>query len=310
MDFELNEDQAVLVSAVQSVCSAYEVLPDEYRRSYHYWSTGMQRALDDNGFLDAIHNGLTALYAALVVFETARSITLAEVAASALVAPHLLDERPAGPIALIEGALTSPQRLLPVARTAIIDVGDDVIIMPIDQNMITPTESILAYPYGRFRANPDLTAGRRLGTAAVPGLRQWRRVAIALECAAAARSAIDFTVDWVKQRMVFGRAIGSFQAIQHRLAQCHVIASGLRLVAFHAAWSGKPEDADLAATYAQQHVHKLVFDLHQFNGGMGVTNEHSLHFWTYRLRALQAEVGGTNGAALAVADARWPLAAA
>ena len=38
---------------------------------------------------------------------------------------------------------------------------------------------------------------------------------------------------------------------------------------------------------------------------MGVTTEHLLHFWTYRLRALQAEAGGTYGAALDLADKLW-----
>ena len=98
--------------------------------------------------------------------------------------------------------------------------------------------------------------------------------------------------------------------MQHRLAQCHQIARGIRFLALRAAFSGSPLDADLAAAYAQEHVHKLVFDLHQFNGGMGVTNEHELHFWTYRLRALQAEVGGTDKAALAIADQLWGPAAA
>jgi hypothetical protein len=54
----------------------------------------------------------------------------------------------------------------------------------------------------------------------------------------------------------------------------------------------------------------MMFDLHQFNGAMGMTNEYPLHFWTYRLRALQAELGGADAAALAAADLLWPQAAA
>ena len=107
----------------------------------------------------------------------------------------------------------------------------------------------------------------------------------------------------------FGRAIGSFQAVQHRLAQCHQIACAMRMLALYAAWSGEAVAADIAATYAQDHVGKLAFDLHQFNGGMGVTAEHKLHFFTYRLRALQAELGGADAAAGAVYDALWDRAA-
>lgn len=309
MDFELDENQTMLVEAVQAICEPYSTLPDAHRQAYHYWSADLQRALEEGGFLDAIANGLSALDAALVTHEAATVVTLAEVAGSALVAPMVLGNRPPGPIALLEGPLDGPHRYLSIAETALVDLGNDVAVLDIDREAVEPVESILAYPYGRFRRRPDLSKATRLGPAAVKTLRQWRRTALALECAAAGQSAIRFTVDWVKQRMVFGKAIGSFQAVQHRLAQCHVIVRGLRLSGLHAAWSGNPHDADLAATYAQQHIHKLVFDLHQFNGGMGVTNEHSLHFWTYRLRALQAEVGGTNAAALAIADERWPMAA-
>ena len=64
-------------------------------------------------------------------------------------------------------------------------------------------------------------------------------------------------------------------------------------------------DADVAACYAQHHVKKLVVDLHQFTGAMGVTNEFALHLWTYRLRALQTEAGGMDASALDVVRDRW-----
>ena len=72
-----------------------------------------------------------------------------------------------------------------------------------------------------------------------------------------------------------------------------------------AAWGGNPIDADIAAAHAIMGIQALLFDLHQFNGGMGVTTEYSLHFWTYRIRALQAEAGGLTAAALEIADRRW-----
>jgi hypothetical protein len=97
--------------------------------------------------------------------------------------------------------------------------------------------------------------------------------------------------------------------VQHRLAQCHQIVRALRYNALHAAWTGEPVRADLAWTYAQTHIQKLVFDLHQFNGAIGLTTEYKLHYWTFRLRALQPEAGGGDAAALAVADKLWGTAA-
>lgn len=306
MDYSLNEDQAALVEAVQAIVRDRSELPQSARLSYHYFDAKLQRSLSESGFLDAGRE-MGPLEAALVVIEAARAPAVVEVSASALVIPQLLpDEQIEGPIALINGdALDKAQRNLPIARHAVIDTGTDVVLLPVIASDVVPVETILAYPYGRFKAQPKLSSGRRLGKQAVNTLRQWWRVALAAEMAGATQAAVAFTVQYVKERQVFGRPLGAFQAVQHRLAQCHQISSAMYYLALKAAWSGTQEDADLAACYCQQHVQKLMFDLHQFNGAMGVTSEHLLHFFTYRLRALQAEAGGAYGAALAIADRCW-----
>jgi hypothetical protein len=84
-----------------------------------------------------------------------------------------------------------------------------------------------------------------------------------------------------------------------------MVATAVDYLSLRAAWSGKVYDADVAACYAQHHVKKLVVDLHQFTGAMGVTNEFALHLWTYRLRALQTEAGGMDASALDVVRDRW-----
>lgn len=305
MDFALTDEQAALVEAVQAILRDHTELPQSARQGFHYYDARLQALLEENGFLDAGRE-IGPLEAALVTVEAAKIPAVVEVGASALVACRLLpEERLAGPIALIgEGRLDKAQRNLPIAKTALVESGDDVVILPVDPDTVESVETILAYPYGRFRRLPDLVSARRL-PGARSTLRQWWRVALAAEFAGAAQSAVAFTVDYVRQRHVFGRPVGSFQAVQHRLVQCHMIAMGVHFLALRAAWSGEPLHANLAACYAQQHVRKLLVDLHQFNGAMGVTNEHLLHFWTYRLRALQSEVGGLHEAALDVARVRW-----
>ncbi len=309
MDFTLNEDQQALVDSIQSIRQRFDALPMAHKRDRSYFAADLQQTLSEGGYLDAAR-AIGPLEAALIVIEVAQSPCVVETAASALVVPHLPADEIQGPVALISGDLSRAQRFLPVARSALIDMGDDVLLIPLEPAEIEPIDTIFAYPYGRFRAPPSLDNGRRLGAVAVAPLRQWWRVSLAAEIAGAAQAAVAFTVDYVKQRHVFGKPIGQFQAVQHRLAQCHQIARGIRFLALRAAFSGSPLDADLAAAYAQEHVHKLTFDLHQFNGGMGVTNEHELHFWTYRLRALQAEAGGGDRAALDIADQLWGAVAA
>jgi hypothetical protein len=306
IDYTLSDDQTALVSAVQAMLRAGMDMPQSARAGFFHYDEALQKLLYEGGFLDAGRD-MGSLEAALVVIEAARIPTLIEAAASAMVVPKILPvERVEGPVALVAfGAVQKPIRNLPIARVALIDLGDDVALLRVNGADVEAVDSILGYPFGRFRTTLNFDRMHRLGSGAVAPLRQWWRASLAAESAGAAQSAVAFTVEYVKQRQVFGRPVGSYQSVQHRLAQCHQIARGIHYLALKAAWTGDAQDADIAACYAQQHVQKFMFDLHQFNGAMGVTNEHLLHFWLYRLRALQAEAGGVYGVALQIADLLW-----
>lgn len=303
MDMELSGEQRLLVEAVEGLGARWQDMPKGHERDYAYFAADLHAALADGGFLRAgLDMGM--LEAALVVLEVSRLPVATSVGASALVAAAVLGEVPSGAMAIVVGDPGKAQRLLPAASHVLVTRGQRVWLLDMAGVAVTPVESIYAYPYGRFAVAPDLSCARDLGDLAAL-LRQWARVAIAAECAGAAQAAIAVTVAHVKERFAFGRAIGSYQAVQHRLAQCHQIARAMRFLALHAAWSGDPGAADTAAAYAQDHISKLTFDLHQFSGGMGVTCEYKLHFFTYRLRALQAEFGGADGAATGLYDRLW-----
>ncbi|NLR72995.1 hypothetical protein HGI47_19150 [Novosphingobium sp. ERN07] len=306
MDFQLTDDQQALVDAVQAILADNADLPQSERLTYCCHDPALQALLEDNGFLGAARS-IGPIEAALVVHETAKSLFSIEAMVCGLVAPMTLpDVELAGPVALVtERDLSKAIRNLTVARTLLVDCGDDVVMLPVDQAEVVSVPTIYGYPFGRLIALPDLAGGQRfVGKGAA--LRQWWRVGIAAEIAGAARAAIDFTIDYVKQRQVFGRPVGSFQSVQHRLVQRHGTVRAGYYLAMRAAWSGSVLDADIAGAHAVQGIQALLFDLHQFNGGMGVTLEYSLHFWTYRIRALQAEAGGITGMALDIADKRWP----
>jgi hypothetical protein len=306
MDMELTSEQRLLVEAVENLGARWRTMPAGHERDYAHYEANLQGALAQGGFLRAgLDMGM--LEAALVAIEVSRLPVVTSVGASALVAAALTGDVPDGPIAIVSGDWRKAQRLLAVATHAIVLRDDQALLIDLADVAIEPVDSVCGYPYGRFVAEPDWAAAALVGDGAT--LRQWARVAIACEAAGAAQSAIALTVEHVKQRFAFGRAIGSYQAVQHRLAQCHQIACAMRFLALYAAWSGEAVAADIAATYAQDHVNKLAFDLHQFSGGMGVTCEYQLHFFTYRLRALQAELGGADGAATGVYDGLWNAAA-
>ena len=114
------------------------------------------------------------------------------------------------------------------------------------------------------------------------------------------------TVDYVKRRRQFGRAIGSFQAVQHRLSQCAVAIEGARWLAYEAAERGAPPgEAALAAGYATTAASQVFAETHQLTGAMGFTREHDLHVFSMRLQALRLEAGGASGHHVAAARARW-----
>ena len=73
----------------------------------------------------------------------------------------------------------------------------------------------------------------------------------------------------------------------------------------HVGLMGVVADAALAALYAQDAAKRVTYDFHQFLGAMGMTLEHPLHVWTYRLKFLTGELGGRGAQALAAADGLW-----
>ena len=133
-------------------------------------------------------------------------------------------------------------------------------------------------------------------------VRKWLRVALAAEISGLLQAAIASTVDHLTQRKQFGRPIGTFQALRHRMSECAVLAGGVRWLALKAADTADTGDAALAASHAQESATRVVYDLHQMLGAMGMTLEHPLHLWTYRIKALLSELGGRGGQARAVAE--------
>jgi alkylation response protein AidB-like acyl-CoA dehydrogenase len=158
------------------------------------------------------------------------------------------------------------------------------------------------YPLGRLRS-PELGGERIVGAAST--LRQWWHVALAAEIGAVARAAVDLTVRYVTDRRQFNRAIGSYQAVQHRLSECSVAVEAIRQLTRRAAATEDVQDALIAAAYAKEACARIIYDTQQFHGAIGVTYEYPLHLWTYRLRLLQGELGSFADTASELADARW-----
>lgn len=128
---------------------------------------------------------------------------------------------------------------------------------------------------------------------------------LAAEAVGGADRVLERTVEYVKQREQFGRAIGSFQAVKHRLADLYVQVQAARSAAYYAAWATAASDervGPLALAQALEALRATASEGVQLHGGIGFTWEHEAHLYfkraagdellfgpVHRLRAYAAE---------------------
>ena len=124
---------------------------------------------------------------------------------------------------------------------------------------------------------------------------------LAAEQAGIARRLLDLTVAYAKERLQFGRPIGSFQAVKHRCADMLVAVEQARTAALHAAWAvddPRVDDADLAVSIAQatcsETAYRVAADAVQLHGGIGFTWEHVAHLYYKRAVADAALLGSAE----------------
>lgn len=307
MDLSLSEDQTQILDALEALCRPYAaaVLHDT---GFALTSDALDAELAENGFLDVgLMDELGAETPALVVERLARLPFAVEAAMSAMVRP-LVDPELPRPICVVEeGRTGQPVRFLKPGATVIV-VGDKVRSFTATEDHVRPLgdEVLYAYPMAGLAAIPDTL---REHDATAEDLRTRWRAAIAAEAAGLLAGALASTVTYVSERKQFGRPLATFQAMRHRLSEAQVITNGAYWLALRAAATGRAADAAMAALHTQEAAKKVGYDFHQFLAGMGITLEHPLHLWTYRLKALTSELGGRGGQALAAADALWGKAA-
>jgi alkylation response protein AidB-like acyl-CoA dehydrogenase len=120
--------------------------------------------------------------------------------------------------------------------------------------------------------------------------RQVAQVVLGAEGLGTASKALEVAVDYAKQRVAFGRQIGSYQAIKHSLVDAFVGVEQLRSLVWWAAWTSdeSPEDLPLAAAavkgMAATVLETTAETLVQVHGGIGFTWEHDAHLYWRRAK--------------------------
>jgi Acyl-CoA dehydrogenase, C-terminal domain len=135
-------------------------------------------------------------------------------------------------------------------------------------------------------------------------LSTWTALGLALDCAdlvGTMRGAVDLAVDYACARHQFGRPIGSFQAVQHLLADAFVVMEGSRSTARHAAWAVDALDADaalaaaaVAKAYCARSARTVCETAIQVHGGAGSTWECPAHLYLRRALLSTEVLGGVG----------------
>ncbi len=334
MDFDLSADQQALRDAARELlddrCSTARV------RSVHDSGAGWDRDLwgqmVDQGWLGVTvpeaDGGLglgvvelavlleqTGAHVAPVPFlPTAVAIEAARRAGARDLVASLVDGSRTACIAWSEGTATlrvegdrltgrsDPMPFAPVADVAVVvaQAGDGPGVFLLDLAAV-----------GRPDAEPAMDLTRPLGWLDVDGAPVTRlggadlaptvldlcAAATSCELLGASQTALDLAVQYAKDRVQFGRPIGSFQAVKHRCADMLVDVEGIRSAAYWAAWTLSVDDADAAIAsstakiWAGDASKRVMASALQVHGGIGFTWEHDLHLFLKRAQLDQVGFG-------------------
>jgi alkylation response protein AidB-like acyl-CoA dehydrogenase len=140
------------------------------------------------------------------------------------------------------------------------------------------------------RVTPKSTAP--LGTD--PGIADIAAILVAAEQIGAAERCLDLTVEYTKQRVQFGRPIGSFQALKHRMADLFVRLAAARAVVDDALAEPSPTAAALARFTATEAFCATAAEAVQMHGGIAITWEHDIQLYFKRAHASAQLLGPTR----------------
>jgi alkylation response protein AidB-like acyl-CoA dehydrogenase len=139
-----------------------------------------------------------------------------------------------------------------------------------------------------------------LDTHVIEQVMQRATVALAAEMVGTARRLLDMSVAYAKERIQFDVPIGSFQAIQHRLAECSLAVERAIAAVYYAAMTIDADDGErsravhVAKAAAGTAATRATKDAAQVHGGIGYTWEHDLHLFFRRAMASEFWLGTTR----------------
>lgn len=163
------------------------------------------------------------------------------------------------------------------------DIAD--VVIGTDGTELTRWSALTAQPKSTMdltRRLSSVTASETAPLGADPGLADTAALLLAAEQIGAAARALDLTVAYTKDRVQFGRPIGSFQALKHRMADLYVTVQSARAVIYDAIAEPSATSASLARVFASEALTAVVGEAVQMHGGIAITWEHDIQLYFKR----------------------------
>lgn len=311
MNFELDEQQRDFAASIDAALGAAD-LPGAIRA----WAAGdtapgrkVWAQLAELGVTALVvpekYDGIEAHPVDLVVAaeRLGRWCVPGPVAESIAVAPVLLadDERAA---ALASGELVATVALPPHTPRAVdADTAGLILLASQSDGAGEVRDSTAGAPHESVdpsRKLFDVNASGDSRPADVARAFEFGALATAAQLVGAGQAMLDMSVEYAKQRSQFGKAIGTYQAIKHKLADVHIAVELARPLVYGAALSladASPDTArDVSAAKAAAADAALLAarSALQTHGAIGFTQEHDLSLWLLRVQALRSAWGDTG----------------
>jgi alkylation response protein AidB-like acyl-CoA dehydrogenase len=170
----------------------------------------------------------------------------------------------------------------------VINGGIADVVVAADGERLTRWMTFTAHPVDAMDPTRRLARLEPQDTAplgADPGIADTAAILMAAEQVGAATRCLELTVDYTKGRVQFGRPIGSFQALKHRMADLYVAVQSARAVVDDAIAEPSPTSAALARVAASEALAAVAAEGIQMHGGIAITWEHDMQLYFKRAHA-------------------------
>jgi alkylation response protein AidB-like acyl-CoA dehydrogenase len=208
-----------------------------------------------------------------------------------------------GKLRCVEGASSATHLLVAVATDAGPELAG-IAIVDCSQPGIDVVETIAMGSHGMGEITLSGVSATIVDVASkeIEDLNLLARIFRLARAHGAARRAFEMVVEYAKERRQFGRAIGSFQAVQHKLANCLINLEGIRLTQWNAAASydqGVEEWRYFASTafaFASKALRQVALETHHAFGAIGYAEEHEAPRHFRRVHVDMVSHGGLHRA--------------